>query len=164
MKAAAVAFTPYPQLRAAAIGDTPTDVQLAVLMVPNHPPVVFVRAESSSTRPAALGASWTKSPPAVAACLLSAALLSAQTVAAEDCPTGQYPTNTGCVVEGLEAVPILPIERAIERARERVSRMAEHTKNKRKSTSDKHSKPRSGRSNTKNRQQDGWRQNPNKRK
>ena len=40
---------------------------------------------------------------------------------------------------------------------------AEHTKNARKSTSDKHTATRSGRSTTKNRQQSGWKSNKNKR-
>lgn len=40
---------------------------------------------------------------------------------------------------------------------------SEHSKNKRPSNWNKHTKPRSGRSNTKNRQQSGWKPNPNKR-
>ena len=40
---------------------------------------------------------------------------------------------------------------------------SEHSKNKRPSNWNKHTKPRSGRSNTKNRQQPGWKPNPNKR-
>ncbi len=41
---------------------------------------------------------------------------------------------------------------------------AEHTKNKRKSTYDKHTKPRPGRSTTKDRQKPNWKPNPNKRR
>ena len=41
---------------------------------------------------------------------------------------------------------------------------AEHTKNKRPSTHDKHTRPRSGRPNTKNRLKPGWQDRSNKKK
>ena len=41
---------------------------------------------------------------------------------------------------------------------------AEHTKNKRPSNHDKHTKPRSGRPNTKNRLKPGWKDRSNKKK
>ena len=41
---------------------------------------------------------------------------------------------------------------------------AEHTKNKRRSNHDKHTKPRSGRPNTKNRLKPGWQDRSNKKK
>ncbi len=123
-------------------------------------------ATQSAQPSAVLGAQWPRTAvKTAAACLLGAAFLLAPKLAqADECPPGQYPTNTGCVADGLEQVPILPIERALARVGDTVSKMAEHTKGKRNSTKDKHTKPRAGRTNTKNRKKGGWVQNPNKRK
>lgn len=103
---------------------------------------------------------------AAAACLLGAAFLLTPKLsnAAPTCPAGQAPTHSGCVAEGLEDVAILPIERLVSRIGDTIMQIAEHTKGKRNSTKDKHTKPRSGRSGTKNRGKGKWVQNPNKRK